>query len=153
MARGDANRKPYPLKPSAGMARPMDPKEAAEILARQQAELDLMNARNIEGFKEQAKRQAARAADQAKRAEARNAIAEQKHQRRRELKDGPQRQLDELRKQLEALEREREKVEHQIEELERQQEQLDEQPETDQDSDAQSGASESDPDSTEIPRQ
>src|SRR5882724_1336212 len=96
--------------------------------------------KEIEKIKEQAKREAARAAGPAKRAALdaeKVARAEQKRQTRRDFKEGSQKQLAELRKQLEILEREREKLEHQIEELERNQEQLDEQREEHQDSDAQ----------------
>jgi beta-lactamase regulating signal transducer with metallopeptidase domain len=160
MARGYATQNPHPLKRSPDAVGPtINRKQIAEIeaYAKEQAERarkQSPDAKEIEKIREQAKR-AALAAGQFKQAAVdaeKAARAEQKRQTRRNFKEGPQRQLDDLRKQLEILEREREKLESQIEELERQQEQLDEQREEEQDSDAQPDASESNLDSPENPR-
>jgi len=160
MARGYATPNPYHLKPSPDNVGPIDRKEIEEIeaQARRQAEMARkheMDAKEIEKIKERAKQEAAHAIDQVKRAAVdaeKVARAEQKRQTRRNFKEGPQRQLDELRKRLEVLDREREKLGRQIEELERNQEQLDEQRDKEQDLDVQSDTSESNSDSPEIPR-
>jgi len=152
MARGYATPTPYDLKPSPDTVGPIDRRDIANIDALRKREAEMarkheMDEREIDKIKEQAKREAARAADHVKRAAVdaeKIARAEQKRQTKRVFREGSQKQLDELRKRLESLEREREKLEHQIEELERNQEQLeDEEQNENQNSDAQSDTSES----------
>jgi chromosome segregation ATPase len=143
------------MKPSADMVGPVDRKEIAEIEAHagHLAEMERkhgMDAREMERIKEQAKREAARAADLAKPAAVdaeKAARADQKRRTNRNFNKGSQKQLDELRRQLEILEREREKLGRQIEQLERQQEQLDEQRDEDQGNDAQEEPSNFNPES------
>jgi hypothetical protein len=158
MARGYATPNPYALTPSPDTVGPMKRKEMAEIEARHGADMARKHewdTKEVENMKEHARRENARAADQAKRAAVdaeRGARTEQKRQTKRIFKEGSQKQLDELHKRLEMLEREREKLEHQIEVLERNQEQLDEQRDENQDNDAQSEASEFNADSIQLPR-
>src|SRR5881394_1247005 len=160
VAHGYATHDPYHLKPSPDKVGPIDRKEIAEIEAhaRHQAEMarkQMLDPKEIEKITEQAKREAARAADKAKRAAVdaeKFGRAEPKRQIKRGFKEGSQKQLDELHKRLESLEREREKLERQIEELERNQEQLDEQRDENQDNDAQSEAPEFNADSIQLPR-
>ena len=73
VAHGYATHDPYHLKPSPDKVGPIDRKEIAEIEAhaRHQAEMarkQMLDPKEIEKITEQAKREAARAADQAKRA-------------------------------------------------------------------------------------
>jgi len=71
LARDYATPNPYHLKPSPKMVGPIDRKEIAEIEARHQAEMARkheLDVKEVERMKGQAKREAARAADQSKRA-------------------------------------------------------------------------------------
>jgi hypothetical protein len=157
MARGYGTPNPPHLKPSPDAIAPMERREIEknEAYGRRQADMARkheLEAREIERNKEHAKREAARAADLAKRAAAdaeRIAKAEEKRPTRRNLKEGSQKQLDELRKQLEILDRQREKLEFQIEQLERTQDEVDEQGEQESNSDAQSDTAESGSDATQ----
>jgi beta-lactamase regulating signal transducer with metallopeptidase domain len=160
IARGYATQNPYLLKPSPDVGGPISRKQIAEIEAhaRLQAEMAQkheLDVKEIKKIEEHAKHETARAVGQVKRAADAEKIAraEQKRQTRRIFKEGPHKEIDDLRKQLEILEREREKLERQIEELERNEEQLDQQENQEQDNDVQSSTSESNPDSTPNPRQ
>ena len=156
VARGYATQNPYNLKQSPDQVGAIDRKEIAKIeaLARRHVEMErkhAMDEREIERIKEHAKHEAARAADQVKRASEdaeKIARGEKRRQTKRIFKEGAHKQLDELHKRLEMLERERDQVEHQIEELERNQEQLDQQENEEQNNDVQSDTPESYPDST-----